>query len=255
MQRASLIALFLSVPLWLTQPTAAQQAEPQAAPPDTPPPAAPDTTQPPPPNAPPPTYVAPSLEEYSSAGGREFIYYPGPDPMRPHNEAELIIGVPLWFTSEDGVVGPGVGFEARFARRIGAVAPEFTFGWQINWLDEDKLPHNADVSIDTFYFSLGMRIYPIPQARVVMPFISGAVDFDFWHISGNEDLVCGWYYCTTVAEYDFTFGLSSRLGVAFLVSPEMQLEVGAKVSMAFPMGPIDDTEGWVTPFIGFAALF
>ncbi|HKU42898.1 MAG TPA: hypothetical protein VJR89_32285 [Polyangiales bacterium] len=179
------------------------------------------------------------------------------NPMRPRNEAEFVFGVPIWFTSEDGVVDPGVSFEGRFARRFGFIAPELTMGWQINWLDEDQLPaadYNSNVTIDTLLFSLGARLYPIPKSRVVQPFISAAVDLNFWHITGNDDLVCGYYYCTTVADYEFGLGVSSRVGLAIRVNPVVQVDLGAKIGVQFPMGPIDQTEAWVTPFAGFATV-
>jgi hypothetical protein len=232
-------------------------AQPVPPPPVPPEPIAP-APPPPPQGAPPPTYVGPSNEEYYASGGREFVAYPpdAADPRRPHNEAEFMIGIPVWFTSQDGAVDPGVSFEARVARRFGAIAPEFTIGWQINWIDEDKLPavdRDANITIDTFFFGLGARVYPIPTATVVSPFFSGAFNVYFWHITGNDDLVCGWYYCTTVADYDATVGFEGRLGLAIRASMTMQIDVGAKIGMTFPMGPIDETEAWVTPFIGFNA--
>jgi hypothetical protein len=236
------------------EPSPVAPAQPVPPPPVPPQPVAP----PPPPPAPPPQYVAPSYDQYYATEGREFIGYPThEDPMRPHNEAEFMFGVPIWFTSSDGVVDPGVSFEARFARRFGAIAPEFTIGWQINWVDEDQLPgaaNNANITIDAFFFSLGARVYPAPRARTVSPFISGAFDLYFWHVSGNEDLVCGYYYCTTVADYDATVGFSGRLGLAIKATPVMAIELGAKIGMTFPMGPIDETEAWVTPFVGFNGI-
>ncbi|HKP63939.1 MAG TPA: hypothetical protein VJV78_44700 [Polyangiales bacterium] len=266
----SIVVLVAWAAFGLTERGAAQQPPPAPVPPQAaplppapttlPPPETTPPPQPPPPAAPPPPqYVAPAYEEYSAQGGREFIYYPPGygDPNIPHNEAEFIIGIPIWFTSEDGIVDPGVSFEARFARRFGAIAPEFTIGWQVNWLDEDQLSgvaHDANITIDAFFLSLGARIYPIPKATKITPFISGAVDLNFWHITGNEDLVCGYYYCTTYADYDAGLGFSGRLGVAIRATMAIQLELGAKIGLTLPMGPIDDTEAWITPFVGFNAV-
>jgi hypothetical protein len=65
--------------------------------------------------------------------------------------------------------------------------------------------------------------------------------------------VCGYYYCATAAEYDVGIGISGRVGVAFQPNPRLQLEIGAKIAMTFAVGPIDDIEAWVAPFLGFTA--
>ena len=112
MQRTSHLASIITlVALGLTHSVAAQQPPPPPVPPETatsPAPAAPEPAagapaQPPPPmEPPPPQYVSPSYEEYSATEGREFIGYPSGygDPMRPHNEAEFIIGVPIYYPDQ-----------------------------------------------------------------------------------------------------------------------------------------------------------
>jgi hypothetical protein len=171
---------------------------------------------------------------------------------RPTTEGGFTIGVPVWFRDQ---IDPGISFEARIARRFGQIAPELMMGWQINWIDEDRLdtqykPYN--LTVDAFYLSAGARVYALEDAKV-NPFISAAFDLTFWHLTGQESVYCGWYYCTTAADYDVGIGLSGKLGVAFLPSEHTQLELGAKFSMAFAVGPIEKVEVWLTPFIGFAA--
>ncbi|MEY4576712.1 MAG: hypothetical protein RL701_1415 [Pseudomonadota bacterium] len=172
------------------------------------------------------------------------------------NEFSFLLGVPIWFTPDRGVVDPGVSFEARFARRFGFIAPELTLGWQINWLDNDKLPNalaNYNLTIDTFFISAGARAYVAPHSPIT-PFISAAFDLAFWHLTGDNSTACGYYYCATTSNYDVGVGVSGRVGLAFAPNPRLQLELGAKVALTFPVGPIKNTEAWVTPFLGFTAL-
>jgi hypothetical protein len=172
------------------------------------------------------------------------------------NEFSFLIGVPIWFTPDNGVVDPGISFEARFAHRFGFIAPELTLGWQINWLDEEKLPQALqyyNLTIDTFFISAGARAYVLPRSAI-SPFISGAFDLAFWHLTGDNSTACGYYYCATRADYDVGIGVSGRVGIAFAPNPRLQLEIGAKIGVTFPVGPIDSTEAWVAPFLGFSAL-
>ena len=172
-------------------------------------------------------------------------------------EAGFYLGVPIWFTPDKGIVQPGVSFETRFARRFGLLAPEITLGWQINWLDEDDLPNalrNYNFTIDSFYMSLGARVYVVDRG-IVQPFVSGAFDVAFWHLTGDTSTVCGYYYCAETANYDLGIGFSGRLGLAIIPNSRVQLEAGARIAMTFPVGPIKDVEAWVTPYLGFTSRF
>lgn len=172
-------------------------------------------------------------------------------------EAGFYLGVPIWFTPDKGIVQPGVSFETRFARRFGLLAPEITLGWQINWLDQDELPNalrNYNFTIDAFYMTLGARVYFVERG-VVQPFASAGFDLAFWHLTGDTSTACGYYYCAQTANYDLGIGFSGRLGVAIVPTRSVQLELGARIAMTFPVGPIDDVEAWLTPYLGFTSRF
>lgn len=171
----------------------------------------------------------------------------------PTTEGGFSIGVPVWFRA---AVDPGVAFEARIARRFGHIAPELMVGWQINWIDEDKLAsdyRNYNLTVDAFYVSAGARVYALEDYAAVNPFISAAFDLSFWHLTGNNAAYCGWYYCTTAASYDAGIGVSGKLGLAFVPSDRTQIELGAKFSVGFAVGPLEKVEVWLTPFLGFTA--
>jgi hypothetical protein len=241
-----------------TEPAQGPQTPPPAVQPA--PPAPGPGLAPPPPPVQSTAALAPTAEDYATQAGnvppgvtpREFKFETPRD--QPRNEFSFMVGVPIWFSPPDSSIDAGVSLEARFAHRYGALAPEFTMGWQINWLSTDGLPaslQHSDVTLDAFFFSAGMRVYMLPEASV-SPFISGAFDFSLWHFTGDNNTYCNYYYyCNTVANYDPTIGFSGRLGVAFIPNPRWQLEVGARVAMVFPIGPFDRTQGWVTPYLGF----
>jgi len=261
-------AVFLA--LALQSPALAQQDAPPAntwSDPTPPPPASPEAV----PRAAPDDYVAPPTSrlgptqaDYDTAAGnvppgttpREFVF---DEPRRysSRNEMGFLIGVPVWFTPERGVIGPGISFEGRFAHRFGFIAPEINVGWQINWLDEDELDvryRSANLTLDSFFISAGARVYVLPEA-LLSPFISAAFDLSFWHFTGDNSTACGYYYCSTVANYDAGIGFSGRVGLAIVPNRRFQFEIGAKLAMAFPVGPFERTQGWVTPYLGFTFLF
>ena len=248
----------------------AQAAPVEAASPEpAPPPAAPaPSAQPAPSAAPaPPPFTAtdalkPTEEDYATAQGnvpagvkpREF-HFDSPR-FRPHSELGMSIGIPIWFTSAARVIEPGLWFEGRFAHRIGLVAPEFSIGWQVNWIDDGELPSSyrrSSQTIESLFFGAGVRFYMIDGA-VVSPYISGALDLEFWHFSGDTDKVCGYYYCRYVAHYDPGLGLSSRFGLAIAPSPRFQLDIAARLAMVLPIGPFDSTQAWLAPYLGFLWL-
>ena len=203
--------------------------------------------------------LPPPPERLSASAADSTLEPPPLEPQAarrgPVSEGSFMLGVPIWFTPDRGIVQPGVGFEARIARRFGLVAPELTVGWQINWIDEDKLRQelrNYNLTIDSLYISAGARVYALREAPVT-PFISGAFDLSFWHLTGSGGLACGYYYCDTSATYDVSVGISGRLGVAFMPSERLQIEAGARIAMVFAVGPFEDVEAWVSPFLGFTA--
>jgi hypothetical protein len=171
---------------------------------------------------------------------------------RPSFEAGVNVGVPVWFRAP---IDPGIAFEGRVSRRFGHIAPELMVGWQFNFLDRDRFPANYrlhNLTVDALYISLGARVYALENVPV-NPFISAAFDLTFWNLRGAPGADCGWYFCTTRAHYDAGIGVSGKLGVAFLPSDRTQIDLGARFTAAFAVGPLEKVEVWLTPFVGVAA--
>jgi hypothetical protein len=184
--------------------------------------------------------------------------FPPPQASRSRRttEAGFDLGVPIWFTPDNGAIDPGFGFAGRFGLLIGRYfVPELHLGWQINWLDDDVVPVPG-LTMDTFYFSLGSRIR-FENDGLVTPFVSAAFDMNFVHREGDETYTCGggyfyyYYSCGTVANYEFTPGFSGKLGLAFELDRSFAIDVGARVAMMFKADLFAHAEGYVSPFVGF----
>jgi hypothetical protein len=222
-------------------------AEPAAAPPPV------EATGEPPPPAFAPAFPVPKYEKPPEPTEWDQPTFPPPQAARSRRstEAGFDLQVPIWFTPDDGAIDPGFGFAGRFGLLVGRyLVPELHLGWQINWMDEDVV--GFDRSMDIFYFSVGARVR-FDSGGLVTPFVSGAFDMSFVHFEGDEDVYCGgyyYYYCDTVANYEFTPGFSAKVGVAFEMSRDVAIDVGARIAMVFETDVFPQAEGYVSPFVG-----
>lgn len=240
----------------------AQQPSPAGAPAPTQAADAAEPAEPPPaaPAAPAPSAPPPARAEPASPPLRPFPVPDNPEPVKPadwdvprfpdrpyasrHNfEAGFGMGIPIWLTR--GEVQPGFGFDGRWGFVTGMVVPELGLGWQINGLSDDL---GSDRTLDVFYLSFGARARFENHSRVT-PFVSGALDLNFWHWSGDTALACGYYYCRESANYDFSPGMSMKGGVAFEVASQLALDAGLRLGSTFATGVFDRTQVWLSPFL------
>jgi hypothetical protein len=101
------------------------------------------------------------------------------------------------------------------------------------------------------YFGFGIRAQ-VPNHTLVMPYISGSFDFDFWHFR-DTTISCGGYYywwCVGHDVYEFTPGFSGRAGLAFHLGQCLYVDVGLNVSMSFKGDFFSNNQAWVEPFSG-----
>lgn len=208
----------------------------------------PGTAEPaPPPVA--PQFPVPTYEKPPVPTEWDQPTFPPAQAARSHrtSEAGIELTVPIWFNEE--AIDPGFGFAGRFGLVLGKYfVPELGLGWQINWLN-DAVTGPYDLTMDTFWISAGARLR-FDSGGLVTPFVSAAFDMNFVHIEGNEDIVCGWYYCGSVANYEFTPGFSGKVGVAFEMSRYTAIDVGVRIAMMFQGDVFPHAEGLVSPFVG-----
>ena len=71
--------------------------------------------------------------------------------------------------------------------------------------------------------------FQVPDLKVVLPYISGAFDMNFWNFRETE-VGCGFYYCSNVSVYRFTPGFTGRGGVAFEAKHGIYIDMGLRYS-------------------------
>jgi len=250
-------------------PTAAPTAAPAPAPAAAPPPVA-ETAPPPvqepapaaepaPTEAPPPveqTAPPPPVSEPPPAESSEPAPYAGPT-----KQASLYMGSPIWMSNAP--LDPGFEFELRSGIKMGILVPEIGLGARWNWTNVDKIREGfpevnapelyAGENLTSFWFSLGLRVEPKMKGKI-QPYLSGAFDMLMWGASYDTTEFCGLFTCSTVRDYEFAPGFSSRVGVRINPKPFIGIDLGAKIGMSFPGWAFQDTQSWVEPYAGLTLI-
>lgn len=187
----------------------------------------PDNTPPPKPD-----FDAPTFPSEDSPGHHSF-------------ETGFHLGVPVFLTAEADV-DPGFAMAGRWGFVAGIVVPEIHVGWQANSVDGDDV-------LDALNLGFGVRLR-MDNTSVVTPFLSAAFDMNFWHFTGSDEVVCG-YYCETRENYGFSPGFSGIAGLAIGLSRRVSLDLGIRVATTFEAGIMDQSEVWVTPLFGLGFYY
>lgn len=162
-------------------------------------------------------------------------------------------GVPIFLNVDRDVVRPGASITGWGGADIGWVVFDLGFGlhWQI--INTDAVPEfirtNGRQPLIRIHFSPGVRIQ-VPTLDAVLPYITGAFDANLFQFEafGNE---CPWYYCRDEGRARFTPGFTGKVGIGIHLKGAVFLDVGMKYSLSGPGNFFNQTEWWLTPFIGF----
>jgi hypothetical protein len=169
-------------------------------------------------------------------------------------QGSFSLGIPIWLNVDSNVVRPGAdlnffgGFDigyAVFGLALGAM-------WTpINFYNIPNLPPGSGYDRSPM-----TRLYLAPEVRVqvpnntpMLPYIGITFDANWWRVKAT-DIVCGYYYCTRVAVFRFTPGMTAKLGLAFEVSRGTHIDIGVKYSLSGPGSFFFRREQWITPYFG-----
>lgn len=202
------------------------------------------------------TAMSPTPASAQSAGGPQAARWgPNPPPPTVRQQIQLggHIGIPSFFTDNRHVTSTGFQAEAHLGLDLGYIVPLLRIGWQ--WHDVNIDPRYQD-SLERFWFAIGARLEG-HNDTIVTPFLEGAVDFNWWSLSFEQDVVCGTYYCYTTAVYHFAPGVSGRLGLQIEVGQYQQaaIELGGELGMSFPGDVFVGDQAWIGPFFGVTGFF
>jgi hypothetical protein len=90
--------------------------------------------------------------------------------------------------------------------------------------------------------------FQVTDLRVVLPYISGSFDVNFWslRVTGTP---CGAFYCVDVGGR-FTPGFTGRGGLAFEVASGIHVDLGLRYSFSGKGNSFEQSRWWLAPYVG-----
>ena len=161
------------------------------------------------------------------------------------------VGIPLWLNVDRDVVRPGADLNIFGAYDMGYVA--FGLGGGVMWnpINFDQISGVGGVGrqpLTRLYLAPELRVQ-VPNTTPIMPYIGITFDANWWRIA-ETDVVCGRFYCRRFAVFLFSPGFTAKLGLAFRVGNGFYIDVGARYSYTGPGQFFEQSEQWITPYIG-----
>jgi hypothetical protein len=211
------------------------------------------TPAPPPPQAPPDQMVSetPPVQEPD-----------GKKPLEVSFAWSLGLGVPIFLNVPRTNVRPGANIFFFGAADFGFFMIGGSAGLQWNPIDFGSgttitNPETGETAtlagrspLTRIHLSVPEVRFQVPDLKVVLPYISGAFDMNFWNFA-ETTVGCGYWYCSRYAVYRFTPGFTGKAGAAFEIK-----ESGVHIDVAFQYsftgkGNFFERSGWwLAPVIG-----
>jgi len=111
-------------------------------------------------------------------------------------------------------------------------------------------PYTGRSPLNRFYFSLPEVRFQIPDLKIVLPYISGSFDINFWNFR-ETTIGCGYWYCAQYAVYRFTPGFTGRAGLGFNIKESSVLiDVGFQYSFTGKGDFFEQSGWWLAPYAG-----
>lgn len=205
------------------------------------------TTAPPPPPAPP----------------DQMISAPPPATAPPKKGLEvsftwsLDIGVPIVLDVPRDIVRPGANLFFFGGADFGffIIGGETGLQWTpIDFGSGTRLQDGTVLSgrnpLNRFYFSLPEVRFQVPGLKVVLPYVSGSFDINFWNFRETA-VACGWWYCSLVSVYRFTPGFTGRAGLGFNIKESgVYIDAGFQYSFTGKGDFFAQSGWWLAPYAG-----
>ncbi|MEM7437296.1 MAG: hypothetical protein AAF436_19245 [Myxococcota bacterium] len=184
-------------------------------------------------------------------------YAPPPEPkVGDHRglQGGFTIGVPIWFDVDRDVVRPGADLQFFGGYDIGYAMFGLNLGAMWTPIDLNQVA-NLPPGLNPGRSPL-TRLYISPEARVqvpnkspILPYLAAAFDINWWRFRDTE-VRCNFWYCTSVAVFEFTPGFTGKVGVGLRARNGVHIDVGIKYSLSGAGNFFNSREQWVTPYVG-----
>ena len=104
--------------------------------------------------------------------------------------------------------------------------------------------------LNRIYLSLPEVRFQVPDLKLVLPYLSGSFDMNFWNFAETA-VGCGYWYCAQYSVYRFTPGFTGKAGIAFNIKESgVHIDVGFQYSFTGKGNFFNQSGWWLSPFVG-----
>jgi hypothetical protein len=167
----------------------------------------------------------------------------------------LSIGVPIILNVPREVVRPGANINFFGGADFGWFVIGGDAGLQWNPIDLNGFvaPGGSILSgrspLTRIYLSLPEVRFQVPDLKVVLPYITGSFDMNFWNFQETQ-VGCGYWYCSQYSVYRFTPGFTGKAGLGFQVKGGVYIDAGFQYSFTGKGNFFNETGWWLSPYVG-----
>ena len=166
----------------------------------------------------------------------------------------LGIGVPIVLNVPRENVRPGANIFFFGGADFGYFIIGGDVGLQWNPIDLNGVPGlSGRQPLSRIYLSAPEVRFQIPDLKVVLPYITGSFDMNFWNF--RETAVgCGYWYCSQYSVYRFTPGFTGKAGLGFNIKESgVYIDVGFQYSFTGKGNFFEESGWWLAPYVGILA--
>ncbi len=164
----------------------------------------------------------------------------------------LQIGVPIFLDVDRDIVkaGADIGFFGGADFGYFIIGGAAGMGWNPVDLNASGISGlNGRSPVTRLFLSIPEFRVQIPDLKVVLPYISGSFDMNFWNFRETQ-VVCSVYYCNQSSVYRFTPDFTGRGGLAFEVNNGIYVDLGLRYSFTGKGDFFQQSRWWLTPYVG-----
>ena len=167
----------------------------------------------------------------------------------------LSIGVPIVLNVNRDNVRPGANINFFGGADFGffVIGGDLGLQWNpidLNGINAGGVQLSGRHPLTRIYLSVPEVRFQIPNLKVVLPYITGAFDMNFWNFA-ETTVGCGYWYCSQVSVYRFTPGFTGKAGLGFNINESgVHIDMGFQYSFTGKGNFFDQSGWWLAPYVG-----
>lgn len=168
----------------------------------------------------------------------------------------LSIAVPIFLDVPSDIVRPGAAINFFGGADFGWFIVGGDAGLQWNPIDLNGVTAGTPPvtlsgrsPLTRIYLSIPEFRFQVPDLKVVLPYLSGSFDMNFWNFRETQ-VGCGYWYCSQYSVYRFTPGFTGKAGLGFNVKGGVYIDAGFQYSFTGKGNFFAQSRWWLAPYVG-----